>query len=98
MSSNKLMELTDIEQELKKRKLKDWQIIEHGIEREFQFNDFIQAFGFMSQVAIIAEKANHHPEWSNVYNKVKIRLTTHDANGITIKDLDLATQISAYLQ
>lgn len=61
-----------------------------AITREFAFKDFNQAFAFMTQVALAAEKADHHPEWSNVYNKVRVTLTTHDAGGLTEKDLALA--------
>jgi 4a-hydroxytetrahydrobiopterin dehydratase len=61
-----------------------------AITREFVFKDFNQAFAFMTQVALAAEKRDHHPEWSNVYNKVRITLSTHDAGGVTQKDLDLA--------
>lgn len=61
-----------------------------AITREFVFADFVQAFAFMTQVALIAEKRDHHPEWSNVYNKVAITLTTHDADGLTQRDIDLA--------
>jgi 4a-hydroxytetrahydrobiopterin dehydratase len=61
-----------------------------AITREFKFADFNRAFAFMTQVALAAEKRDHHPEWSNVYNKVRITLTTHDAGGLTQKDLDLA--------
>ena len=69
----------------------DWKIIEDGkkIKKTFKFNSFIEAFSFMSKIAIYAEKKDHHPEWSNVYNKVEICLTTHDAGGITEKDVDL---------
>ena len=61
-----------------------------AITREFVFADFNRAFAFMTQVALAAEKADHHPEWFNVYNKVRMTLTTHDAGGVTQKDLDLA--------
>jgi 4a-hydroxytetrahydrobiopterin dehydratase len=61
-----------------------------AITREFVFKDFNRAFAFMTQVALAAEKADHHPEWFNVYNKVRVTLTTHDAGGVTQKDLDLA--------
>ena len=61
------------------------------------FRDFRQAFAFMAEVALLAEKADHHPEWSNVYNKVSIKLTTHDADGLTAKDLELAKQIDSAL-
>lgn len=73
--------------------LPGWSFKEDGIEKNFEFANFIEAFGFMSQVAILAEKQNHHPEWFNVYNKVNIRLSTHDAGGLTDLDFDLATQI-----
>ena len=60
------------------------------IQREFKFENFNQAFGFMTQVALAAEKHDHHPEWSNVYNRVTITLTTHDAAGLSAKDVELA--------
>jgi 4a-hydroxytetrahydrobiopterin dehydratase len=60
------------------------------ITREFKFENFNQAFGFMTQVALAAEKHDHHPEWSNVYNRVTITLTTHDAEGLSTKDVELA--------
>jgi 4a-hydroxytetrahydrobiopterin dehydratase len=61
-----------------------------AITREFTFGDFNAAFAFMTQVALAAEKRDHHPEWSNVYNKVRITLTTHDTGGLTQKDIELA--------
>lgn len=60
------------------------------ITKVFKFEDFVSAFGFMTQIAIIAEKMNHHPEWFNVYNRVDVTLTTHDAGGVTDKDVALA--------
>jgi 4a-hydroxytetrahydrobiopterin dehydratase len=66
-----------------------------AISRELVFPDFNRAFAFMTQVALAAEKADHHPEWSNVYNKVRVTLSTHDAGGVTQKDLDLASFIDA---
>jgi 4a-hydroxytetrahydrobiopterin dehydratase len=60
------------------------------ISREFVFRDFAQAMGFMCQVALVAEKRNHHPEWSNVYNRVVVTLTTHDAQGLSMNDVELA--------
>ncbi|MFZ5619193.1 MAG: 4a-hydroxytetrahydrobiopterin dehydratase [Pseudomonadota bacterium] len=64
-----------------------------SIRRSFRFADFNEAFGFMTRVALAAEKADHHPEWSNVYNRVEITLTTHDAGGLTKKDFELAKTI-----
>ena len=62
----------------------------HAIERSWVFNDFVDAFGFMTRVALAAEQRNHHPNWSNVYNRVTVQLSTHDAGGLTDKDIDLA--------
>ena len=72
-----------------------WCIQDEKLHKRFKFNNFISAFGFMSLVAILAEKANHHPEWFNVYNRVDIDLTTHEAGGISRKDFDLARSIEA---
>ncbi len=66
-----------------------------GIRRTLRFKDFAEAFGFMARVAIIAEKSDHHPEWFNVYNRVEILLTTHDAGGLSHRDIDLARAIDA---
>lgn len=68
-----------------------------ALSRDFAFKDFSEALGFIVRVGLLAEKANHHPEWSNVYNKVFIRLTTHDAGGITERDLALAHAIDALI-
>jgi len=67
-----------------------WSLKEEKLHREYKFKDFTQAFGFMAMVAIVAEKTNHHPEWFNVYNKVVVDLTTHEANGISERDFQLA--------
>jgi len=69
-----------------------------GLSRRFTFADFNAAFGFLTRVAILAEKADHHPEWSNVYNRVDIVLTTHDAGGLSQRDVDLARAIDALLE
>lgn len=66
-----------------------------GITRRFTFPDFAAAFAFMTRIAIMAEKADHHPEWSNVYNRVDIILTTHDAGGLSHRDVDMARAIDA---
>ncbi len=72
-----------------------WTHKEDGIEKNWKFKNFVEAFGFMSSVALLAERADHHPEWSNVYNKVSIRLTTHDAGGLSGRDISLAREIDA---
>jgi 4a-hydroxytetrahydrobiopterin dehydratase len=64
-----------------------------SIRRKWVFKDFAQAFAFMTHVALLAQEADHHPEWSNVYNRVEITLRTHDAGGLSIKDIDLAKRI-----
>ena len=68
-----------------------------AISHEFKFKDFSEAFAFMTRVALLAQAADHHPEWSNVYNKVSVTLTTHDAGGLTEKDFELAAQIDEIL-
>lgn len=75
--------------------LPDWQMCEgrEAISRSFRFRDFRDAFGFMTQVALVAEKMDHHPEWSNVYRSVDITLATHDVGGLSMLDLELATEI-----
>ncbi len=77
--------------------LKGWQEVtgRDAIRKEFKFKDFNQAFGFMSRVALKAEAMDHHPEWFNVYNRVDITLSTHDAGGVTQRDIDLATFIDS---
>lgn len=80
-------------------RLKGW-IYDPGadaISHDFKFKDFSEAFGFMTRVALLAQAADHHPEWSNVYNKVTITLSTHDAGGLTKKDVELAAQIDQLL-
>ena len=79
--------------------LPDWDYDEgrDAITRSIVFTDFAEAFGFMTQVALIAEKADHHPEWTNVWNRVEITLTTHDAGGLSERDIELAEAIDAIL-
>lgn len=66
-----------------------------AIARRFTFKDFNEAFGFMTRVALLAEKADHHPEWSNVWNRVDVLLTTHDAGGLSTRDIQMAQAIDA---
>ena len=73
--------------------LGSWTIVYGKLHREYKFGSFVQAFGFMAEVALLAERAAHHPEWFNVYNRVVVDLTTHEAGGITRKDLDLAREM-----
>ncbi len=80
-------------QELNETVDKAWRLKEGKLQKAFKFADFVAAFGFMSQVALLAEKADHHPEWFNVYNKVAISLTTHEAGGISTRDFALAAAI-----
>jgi 4a-hydroxytetrahydrobiopterin dehydratase len=71
-----------------------WEVVNGKLHREFAFKDFSEAWAFMTRVALLAEKANHHPDWSNSWNKVVIDLVSHDAGGITDRDRDLAEKIS----
>jgi 4a-hydroxytetrahydrobiopterin dehydratase len=68
-----------------------WAVVAGKLHREYRFTDFVEAFGFMARVALVAERMNHHPEWFNVWNTVRIDLTTHDAGGITANDFELAS-------
>ena len=79
--------------------LPDWDYDEgrDAIRRTIVFTDFPEAFGFMAQIALLAEKADHHPEWTNVWNRVEILLTTHDAGGLSPRDIELAEKIDAIL-
>jgi 4a-hydroxytetrahydrobiopterin dehydratase len=71
----------------------DWTLENDKLHREYVFKDFVQAFGFMAQVALVAESADHHPEWFNVYKRVVVDLTTHEADGITRRDFSLAREM-----
>ena len=87
------MGLTKLSDEQIRKELTDlpgWSLVNGKLHKDFVFKDFIEAFGFMSTAALHIEKMNHHPEWFNVYNKIKVDLTTHDAGGITQNDINLA--------
>ena len=80
------------------KRLPDWKLADNreAITRKFQFVDFDAAFAFMTRTALKAAEMDHHPEWFNVYNKVEVTLATHDAGGVTQKDIDLATAMDGY--
>ena len=74
---------------------RDWSQVDgrDAVTKTYKFTDFVEAWGFMSRVAILAEKKNHHPEWFNVYNRVEVTLTTHDAGGLSALDVELASEM-----
>lgn len=76
------------------KEIAGWKETEAGIESDFEFKDFVQAFAFMTKVAEVAEEMQHHPEWSNTYNKVSIKLFSHDQEAVTEKDYQMAEQIN----
>ena len=90
MGAKKLSD-AEVQQEL--AKAKGWSLVNGKLHRAFECKDFAAAFGKMTQVALVAESMNHHPEWTNIYNKVDITLSTHDAGGLTELDIALAGAI-----
>lgn len=90
-----LIKLT--EEQIKKElvNLQGWSVVNGKLHKDFVFTDFVEAFGFMSRAAIHIEKMNHHPEWFNVYNKIKVEIVTHDAGGITQNDINLARTLNS---
>ena len=87
--------LSDTEIQKNLEKLNGWTVESGKLHKEFKFDNFIAAFGFMTQLALIAESMNHHPEWFNVYNRVTIDMMTHDADGITELDVKFAEHADA---
>lgn len=89
--------LTEAERDAALADLPGWRLDQGGlaIEIDLEFDDFNAAFGFMTRVALHADKVDHHPEWSNVYNRVHVRLTTHDAGGLSARDVEMARFIDA---
>lgn len=85
-----MTKLSDAELEAALSSLSGWTVAQHKIHKDYKFADFVHAFGFMSTAALAIEKMNHHPEWFNVYNRVTVYLITHDAQGVTSKDIELA--------
>ncbi len=88
--------LTDSEIQKNLENLNGWTVENGKLHKEFQFDNFVGAFGFMTQLALIAESMNHHPEWFNVYNRVTIDMSTHDADGITELDFKFAAYADAF--
>lgn len=85
-----MTKMTDAEVQQALQGLSGWTVEKAKLHREFKFSDFVHAFGFMATSAVAIEKMGHHPEWCNVYNRVTVDLTTHDAGGISAKDFELA--------
>ena len=92
-----MKKLSESEIEQKLEQLPDWEFIENAIETTLEFETFKDCFSIMTRIAFEVEAQNHHPEWFNVYNKLSIRLSTHDANGITEKDFKLAKAIEGII-
>jgi 4a-hydroxytetrahydrobiopterin dehydratase len=90
-----MTKLSDDEIRKELANLPGWSVINGKLHKEFTFKDFIEAFGFMTTAALHIEKMNHHPEWFNVYNKIKVDLVTHDAGGITQNDINLARTLNS---
>ena len=93
MSQPKYKKLSRNELDETVRTLSGWELKDGKLQKTFKFSNFIEAFGFMTRIALEAEKINHHPEWSNVYNTVTVKLSTHDTGGITDYDIKLANII-----
>lgn len=92
-----MMRLSQIDIDEKLENLPGWSVVNEKLHKEFQFDSFNQAFGFMTRAAMEIEKMNHHPEWFNVYNRITIELTTHDTGGITDNDVNLARILNSLI-
>jgi len=90
-----MMRLSDEQIKTELSGLSGWSVINGKLHKDFVFDDFVEAFGFMTRAAIHIEKMNHHPEWFNVYNKISVDLVTHDAGGITQNDIVLARTLNS---
>lgn len=90
-----MMRLSDEQIKTELAGLPGWNVVNSKLHKDFIFDDFVEAFGFMCRAAIHIEKMNHHPEWFNVYNKISVDLTTHDAGGITQNDINLARTLNS---
>src|SRR5580704_10704098 len=91
----KIARLTDGQIKVGLQKLSAWVLRDGKLHREYKFGDFAEAFGFMARCALVAQKQDHHPEWFNVFNRVVVDLTTHDAGGVSARDLALAAAMEA---
>jgi 4a-hydroxytetrahydrobiopterin dehydratase len=91
MAKRRLLKRDELQKALKK--LNGWKVIENHLYKEFRFSSFVEAFGFMTSVALLAESMNHHPDWFNVYDRVQVQLTTHDLGGIGTYDVELAEKM-----
>jgi len=95
MPDTKYKKLSGSELEDTVKNLPGWELKDGKLQKSFKFSNFVEAFGFMTKIALEAEKINHHPEWSNVYNNVAVKLSTHDTDGITDYDIKLAKIIDS---
>ena len=93
-----LAKLRDEEVHARLAELPEWNLRDGKLFREFRFKDFVAAFGFMSRCALVAERMDHHPEWSNVYNRVSVSLVTHDCQGLSERDFALAQRMNELYQ
>lgn len=91
-----LTKLTDQQIASALESLTGWSVVKGKLHREYRFPDFVHAFGFMATAAVAIEAGGHHPEWFNVYNRVVVDLTTHDAGGITVNDTELAAKLDEF--
>lgn len=91
MAKRRLLKRDELQKALKK--LNGWKVVENHLYKEFRFSSFVEAFGFMTSVALLAESMNHHPDWFNVYDTVQVQLTTHDLGGIGTYDVELAEKM-----
>lgn len=92
---DRLLSADEVEASL--QKLDGWALVDDRLARTFEFSDFVAAFGFMTRVALVAEKLFHHPDWSNSWNRVDIAITNHEAGGVTDRCVELATRIDGLL-
>lgn len=89
--------LTEDEIDARLDEIDGWTVLDGKLQKDFSFDDFVGAFGFMTRVALVAEAMDHHPEWFNVYNRVSIHLLTHEVDGVSERDFELARRINAAL-